>query len=417
MKLPDVGILRERQFRSLYFARTFSMLGDGIVPVALAFAVLEVERSATALGLVLGAQALTRVGFILVGGVVGDRLPRRLVMVTSDMVRFATQAATAALLISQHAELWHLVALQATHGAASAFFLPASTGIIPELVRRDRLQEANALVSLTSSAFSLLGPVASGTIVATSGPGWAFAVDSGTFLLSASFLLRIGSLGVITATTDSFLAQFRAGWYEVRSRTWLWMDGLFSALGNAITLAPIWVLGPLIAKESLSGARSWAAITALFGAGAIVGSIGALRFKPERPLFVAWSLLALFALPPAMLAIPAPTAIIAASAFLAGISLNFANTLFETVLQQEVPSSAISRATSFTWGLALVLQPIGFAAVGPIADAVGMRATLIGAGAWELVACAIVLSVPGVRDLRRVRDVELDPDAPVDAVV
>jgi MFS family permease len=417
MKLPDVGILRERRFRSLYFARTFSMLGDGIVPVALAFAVLEVERSATALGLVLAAQAATRVGFILVGGVVGDRLPRRLVMVTSDLVRFGTQAATAALLITQHAELWHLAALQATHGAASAFFLPASTGIIPELVPRNRLQEANALVSLTSSAFSLVGPVVSGTIVATAGPGWAFAVDSGTFLLSASFLLRIGSLGAIAATTDSFLAQFRAGWYEVRSRTWLWMDGLFSALANAITLAPIWVLGPLIAKESLAGARSWAAITALFGAGAIAGSIGALRFKPERPLFVAWSLLALFALPPAMLAIPAPTAVIAASAFLAGISLNFANTLFETVLQQEVPSSAISRATSFTWGLALVLQPIGFAVVGPIADALGMRATLIGAGAWELVACAIVLSVPGVRDLRRVRDVELDPDAPVDAVL
>ena len=417
MKLPDVGILRERRFRSLYFARTFSMLGDGIVPVALAFAVLEVERSATALGFVLGAQAVTRVGFILIGGVVGDRLPRRLVMVMSDVVRFGTQGATAALLISQHAELWHLVALQATHGAASAFFLPASTGIIPELVRRDRLQEANALVSLTSSAFTLVGPVVSGTIVATSGPGWAFAVDSGTFLLSASFLLRIGPLGAISATTDSFLAQFREGWHEVRSRTWLWMDGVFSALANAITLAPIWVLGPLIAKESLDGARSWAAITALFGAGAIAGSIGALRFKPERPLFVGWSLLTLFALPPAMLAIPAPTAIIAASAFLAGISLNFANTLFETVLQQEVPSNAISRATSFTWGLALVLQPIGFAVVGPIADAVGRRATLIGAGAWELVACAIVLSVPGVRDLRRVRDVELEPDAPLDAVI
>jgi hypothetical protein len=174
---------------------------------------------------------------------------------------------------------------------------------------------------------------------------------------------------------------------------------------------------PLIAKESLSGARSWAAITAFFGAGAITGSVAALRFKPERPLFVGWSLLTLFALPPATLAIPAPTAIIAASAFLAGISLNFANTLFETVLQQEVPSSAISRATSFTWGLALALQPIGFAMVGPLAALVGTRAMLIAAAAWELVACAIVLSVPGVRDLRRVRDVEVDPDAPADALL
>jgi len=114
-----------------------------------------------------------------------------------------------------------------------------------------------------------------------------------------------------------------------------------------------------------------------------------------------------------MLAIPAPTAVIAGSAFLAGISLNFANTLFETVLQQEVPSHAISRATSFTWGVALVLQPIGFAVVGPIAAAVGNRATLLGAATWSLIATVIVLSVPGVRDLRRERDVVLDPDASV----
>jgi MFS family permease len=309
--------------------------------VALAFAVLGIDNSPSALGFVFFARALPTVVFILVGGVWADRLPRHLVMVASDLVRFGTQGTAAGLLISHHARLWHLIVLMAIYGTGAAFFLPAQTGLVPHTVPGERLQEANALISLTSSAFSVLGPSVSGVLVATVGPGWALGVDSSTFLASAAFLVGLELATTIPpAPRQRFLAELGEGWREVRSRTWVWVDGLFSALGNAIILAPFFVLGPVVAKRSLHGPASWAAIVAAFGIGAVCGSFVALRIKPRRPLLVGWTALTAFTLPSALLAVPSPTAAIAAGAFLAGLSLNLANTFFETTLQQYVPAAA-----------------------------------------------------------------------------
>lgn len=144
-----LGVLHERTFRSLYFARALSLLGDGVVPLALAFAVLSLDRSATALGVVLTASAIPRVGLLLVGGVVGDRVSRRNVMLATDLLRFGSQASAAFLLISGHAQLWHLALLAFVNGCGTAFFMPASTGLLPQVVPEERLQEANALFSLS----------------------------------------------------------------------------------------------------------------------------------------------------------------------------------------------------------------------------------------------------------------------------
>ena len=169
-------------------------------------------------------------------------------------------------------------------------------------------------------------------------------------------------------------------------------------------IAPIFVLGPVVAARSLGGASAWGVIAAGFGLGAILGGAAALRFKPGRPILVGWLLLSLFGLPAALLAIPAPALVVAAGAVWAGIALNFANTLFETTLQQHVPPGAIARAMSFALTLALVLHPLGLAAVGPVSDAVGTRATLIGAAAWSVVASCIVLSARSVRQVRAITE-------------
>jgi MFS family permease len=339
---------------------------------------------------------------VLVGGVWADRLPRNLVMVASDLVRVGTQGTAAALLLTHHARLWHLIVLMALYGTGAAFFLPASTGLVPQTVRAERLQEANALLSLTASAFSVLGPTVAGVLVATVGPGWALATDAGTFLGSAVFLVGLEvAVTIPPLPRQRFLAELAAGWAEVRSRTWVWVDGLFSALGNAIVLAPLFVLGPVVAKRSLHGATSWAAIITAFGIGAVLGSFLALRLRPRRPILLGWTVLSLFALPSALLAIPAPTIAIAAGALLAGLSLDLANTLFETTLQQYVPPAALSRATSFVWLVALALQPVGFALVGPVSGAIGVRATLIAGAVWAIAATAVAVSIPSVRGLER----------------
>ncbi len=405
-----IGPLEERQFRLLFIARGFSMFGDGLVPVALAFAVLSIERSASALGLVLAAGTVPRVLLLLVAGVWADRIPRHQVMVGADLLRFGSQGIAAVLLIGGHAQVWQLALLTLVHGVGAAFFLPASTGLIPQTVSPGRLQQANGLLSLTSSGFSILGPVIAGVLVATFGAGWALAADAATFLVSAAFLLQLRATSSVERIPASFLHELRAGWHEFTSRTWLWVDGLFSAFGNFAVLAPIWALGPLVAEESLGGAAAWAAIVTAFGVGSVVAGAIALRFKPERPLLIGVSALVLIAFPPALLAVPAPTPVIAAGAFAAGFGLILFNTLFETAVQQHVPAEALSRVSSIDWMLSLGLYPIGLAVAGSVAEVIGVGATLAASAIWALIWTPVVLAVPSVRNLRR-RDgpLEVDP--------
>jgi len=405
-----IGPLEERQFRLLFIARGFSMFGDGLVPVALAFAVLSIERSASALGLVLAAGTVPRVLLLLVAGVWADRIPRHQVMVGADLLRFGSQGIAAVLLIGGHAQVWQLALLTLVHGVGAAFFLPASTGLIPQTVSPGRLQQANGLLSLTSSGFSILGPVIAGVLVATFGAGWALAADAATFLVSAAFLLQLRATSSVERIPASFLHELRAGWHEFTSRTWLWVDGLFSAFGNFAVLAPIWALGPLVAEESLGGAAAWAAIVTAFGVGSVVAGAVAIRFKPERPLLIGVSALVLIAFPPALLAVPAPTPVIAAGAFAAGFGLILFNTLFETAVQQHVPAEALSRVSSIDWMLSLGLYPIGLAVAGSVAEVIGVGATLAASAIWALIWTPVVLAVPSVRNLRR-RDgpLEVDP--------
>ena len=183
------GALRERQFRLLWLGQATSTLGDGLVPVALAFAVIEsLDRGPTALGIVLAAQSLPLVVFVLAGGVWADRLPRQMVMLVSDSVRGLVQATLAVLLLTETAEVWQLALLMAIYGTAQAFFQPAATGLVPATISPQRLQQANALLGLSRSLAFVVGPAVAGVIAATTNPGIVFAFDAVTFAVSATSL-------------------------------------------------------------------------------------------------------------------------------------------------------------------------------------------------------------------------------------
>ena len=280
--------LREPGFRRLFFGRVLSMLGTSIVPVALAFAVLDdLHGSATDLGLVLGARWLALTVLTLAGGVWADRLPRNVVMLSADLARMASQTVVGVLLISGHAALWQLAVTQTIAGAGDAFFNPASTGIVPHVVPPDRLQQANAFLSLTSSGTSVVGPAIGGALVATAGAGWAFVGDGASFLLSALFLagLRLPRAAEMAGPTK-FLTDLRDGWREFRAQTWMVAIDAWAVVANMVVIAPFFVLGPLVAKRDLGGAAAWAAIVAAFGVGAVVGDLAALVVRPRRPLVV-----------------------------------------------------------------------------------------------------------------------------------
>ncbi len=301
-----LGPLAERPFLILFLGRTVSMTGSAIAPLALAFAVIHLTGSPSDLGLVLAASFVPQVIFLLVGGVWADRLPRHLVMVASDVVGAAAQATAAILLLLAQAQVWHIVVLAAVRGIASAFFVPASSAVVPQTVRPDLLQQANALLGLSRNATGILGAAGGGVPVAVVGPGWALAGDAATYLLGACIVafLRLPSAAVI-ATRRPFLNELAEGWQEVRSRTWLWTIITQFTFINAFSWAAFFVLGPFVAHDELGGPAVWGLILMAQACGMLSGGFLALRFRPRRPLFAGNLAILLIALPLAALALPA----------------------------------------------------------------------------------------------------------------
>lgn len=406
MRLPSrfrerLGPLQEREFRLLWIGQSTSGIGDSLIPVAIAFAVLHIGGSATAIGLVLASFTLPRVILILVGGVWADRLPRQLVMIAADVVRGVTELVIAALLISGLAQLWEMTAGAALIGAAGAFFAPAVTGLIPQTASPGRLQQANALMSLSRSSSGILGPSVAGILVVTVGPGWVFVIDAATYAASAVSLslLRLRT-SVTPEARRGFLAEVAAGWHEVASRRWLLAAILTFGISN-VAMGPVYVLGPVIANERLGGAASWGLIVTAMGIGGLLGGLAALRWRPHRPLFTGFGIGVAFSFPMFALAPPMPLPLIMLAGLLALMAIELGNTWWYTVLQQRIPATALSRVSSYDWLASSAFQPIGFAITGPIAalPAVGVSATLVGAGLLSLASNLGVLTVRELRNL------------------
>jgi MFS family permease len=396
-----LGPLAERDFRLLFLGRTVSIFGSAMAPIALAFAVLDLTGSATDLGVVLAASTISQIVFLLVGGVWADRLPRHHVMVASDLAAGALQALTAALLLTGAAEIWHLVAIQALRGMATAFFFPASTGLVPQLVGERHLQQANALLRLSLNGSNIGGAALGGIVVAAFGPGSAMAVDSATYLAGTAFLLLLRLPRSLTLPERHFVRELAQGWREFRSRTWLWTIVVQFAFLNATAGGAIYVLGPLVADRELGGAAAWGAILTSTSVGMVAGGIASLRFRPARLLLVASAAMLLVVPQYFLLAEAAPLAVVAAAAFLAGVGIETFSVFWDTALQQHIPGDRLSRVSAWDMLGSIGFMPIGYAIAGPVGDAIGVSETLWLAGAIYLAGVLAILTVADVRQLRR----------------
>ena len=403
-------MLREPAYRRLFLGRTASLIGDGVTPVALAFAVLDLTGSPTDLGIVLAVHSLVLIALVLAGGVVADRISPRRAMLGADATRTVSMGLIAALLLTGEAQIWELALLYAIDGAATALFNPASNAIVPQIVPGRRLQEANALLSFSRWAGKVAGPALAGVLLALGSPGTALGVDAATFAVSAACLWGVRAPGVrVEDEGESFLAELRHGWKEFSSRSWMVAIILSAALSNAIYFPSFQVLGPTVARESLGGSSSWALIMALWGVGGLLGGLVALSIRPRRPLLVSEGFIVIFALPVALLAIPSTTAVIAAGALVGASTVSLAEILYETTAAQQIPQQAFARVTAYDWFGSLALEPIGLALVGPIAAGIGVSTTLwLGAAAMTLCQLCVLL-VPSVRRL----EARIEPGTPV----
>lgn len=407
------GPLAERDFRLLFIGRTISLFGSSFAPIALAFAVITLTGSPSDLGLVLSAYMLAHLVFLLAGGVWADRLPRHLVMVTSDVLSAGAQIAAAILLLGGIAETWHLIVLAAIKGGASAFFMPASTGLVPQIVSAPRLQQANALLSLSRNSTRIAGVALAGLLVATVGAGWALALDGATYALGAVFVGMLKLPPVEAKKDRKFVRELAEGWHEFRSRSWLCVTIVQFALINAYAIGAFLVLGPFVAEKELGGAAAWGFILAAEAVGMILAGIVALRYRPERPLLVAT--LAVLTMAPllALLGIAAPLMLILPAALLAGVGLELYGVFWDTTLQQHIPDEKLSRVSSYDVLGSFALIPVGVAVMGPISGAIGVANTLIGAALVVVVATGAVICVRDVRNLRRLDPPVLPKPEPV----
>lgn len=399
--------LGERDFALLTAGWVVSLLGDGFFSVALAWQVYEISNVPTALSIVGVAWTLPLILFLLLGGVFSDRYDRRWMMIGADLVRAAAVGLLGLLSIAGVIELWHVVALIAFVGLGDAFFNPASTAIVPDLVREEQLAQANALHGLVRPMMvRLIGPALGGITVAGLGPGVAFLVDGSSFLVSAAAIVLIStrpSRTVVGHGIRQTIAEVREGLAFVRRNPWCWATLVSAMFSLLVFIGPVQVLLPYLVKNRLDlGPEALGAIFAVSGVGAIgaaiaVGQLGLPR-RRITVMYVVWSAgVALFAGYGLMTSLW--------QAFLIGLGtaalFEVGQIIWVTLLQTLVPRELLGRVSSLDWLVSTGLVPLSFALTGPVAALLGPGPTMIVAGLLGSVLMGMLLFVPGVRDPER----------------
>ncbi len=370
--------LRIAAFRRFVTASLVSATGSAMAPLALAYSVIEEGGGAGALGVVLATNTVPTVVFLLVGGVLADRVSRSRLLFLGNLLAATAQGALAATVATGHATTLSIAVCGFVSGTAVAFTVPATQGAVAQIVPADQLQQANALLRLPGNAVKVLGPVIGGLVVAAGGPAWALAWDALTFAVAALLLLGLRLDAPLTVT--SALSDLRDGWTGFRSRTWLWTYTAAGTVLVAAWLAGFQLLGPVVAEQRYAGARDWGLVQAAFAAGLLAGTVVCLRWRPYRLLAVAVVTACALAAPLLALGRGLPLPWVLSAALLAGVGLDVAIVSWTTAFQQHVPQHELGRMSAFNSVGERLAIPLGY------------LITALAAGTWDdrtvLVACA-----------------------------
>jgi MFS family permease len=404
-----LAVLRHQDFRRFYLGYATSLLGSAMATVALTFAVLGRGGSAADLGYVFAAGVIPQVLFMLGGGVLADRLGRRKVMLGADAARLFAQGILAGGLLLTAPPIWVIVVLSAVLGTGEAFFTPALGGLTPAITPPDRLGDANALLGVAQAATRVVGPALSGLLIGFSQPGVVIAIDAATFGVSliSLALLRVPAMSPGTRSPWQDLVD---GWHQFRAQTWLCVITVQFALFNMLTWAPFLLLGPLLAREYLGGARAWGTVTGAMALGSVLTGLALVGRRPRRPLVVAVIGSYGYAAPCLMLSLHLPVYAVAVGASAAGAGSAIFSTYFATVQQQRVPAEALARVTAFDLTGAYALGSVGFVVIGPVAAIVGPGRVLGLAAAYAAVSSTVVLSLRAIRSVRQPEPAEAPHD-------
>lgn len=408
MKLP-YGLLplKDRRFAWFFAGRVISTMGSVVAPIALTFAVLDLTgNSATALGEVLAARSIPLVVFLLIGGVVADRFSRSVIMQLSHILSALTQGAVAALLLTGTADLWMVIVLEALNGTVSAFTFPAMQGVVPQVVPRSHLQQANAMLSFSRGGLAMLGPSIGAVLVVTAGSGWAIAIDAASWAVASACMAKVKVKAASAGTSQqktSMWFELVEGWSTFRSFTWVWVVVLSFGLLNMISAGAWGTLGPTLAKSTI-GIPAWGYAASSEAVGLVLMTLVMMRWRTRYPLRAGMIGIAALGLPMLALGIQPSVLPLVVLTFVAGCGTEVFSIGWSVALQEHVPGHLLSRVSSYDALGSFVAIPLGELLFGPLAGLFPIRRIMIVSGVAYVAIVVLTLASKSVRNLEHLAD-------------
>ncbi len=372
-----------------------------MAPIAMAFGVLELTGSTRDSAFVIAAPIVAQIVLILIGGAIADRTSRQRMLVLADTLAMCSQLTIAYLFLSGIATVPMLVGLMLINGVATALGMPATMGFITQMVDRQDLQAANALLGVARNSAMMIGAALAGILVATVGPGFTLAIDGLSFGLSALLIAGLKPRPQVEPEKASMLEDLRLGWREFSAHKWLWAIVLQFSIVVAAMEAVFGLIGPAVTKMQMAGAIDWGIISAGFGLGTLVGGLVAININPKRPMLVATFCVFFFCGVPLTLSVPLSVWLITAVSFIDGVAGQIFAVLWYTTLQKMIAPDRLSRVSAYDHLGSVVLAPLGIVAGGFLYEAIGPRETLLIASLAIVLPTLAVLAVREVRDLTR----------------
>lgn len=396
--------LSHRAFALLWTGQTVSRLGDSLYRVALAWWMLEETGSATAMGAVMIFSFTPMLIFLLIGGVLVDRLPRLRVMLVCDVASGAIIGTVALLAFADRLEVWHVYAASLLFGLVEAFFFPAYTAAVPALTPAEALPSANSLTSLSHQITGIVGPAVAAAIVAAGGTPLAFLLDGLSFFLSAAFLLPLLRQDAAPAPAGggrTALADLRDGLSLVLASPWLWITIALFAFTNVALSGPRAVALPFLIQENLgAGVEALGLISSSAAAGSMVGTVWLGRYaRLRRRGLVGYLCTAVTGLSFFVFGLAVPLSVIISAAFVGGLSISMFGLIWTNTLQELVPGEKLGRVSSIDALGSFVLLPVGYAVAGWATDLVGAPLVFAVGGAVTTLLALAGLLHPAIRHL------------------
>ena len=409
--------LSVRNFRLLWIGEGISLLGDQFYMIALPWLVLQLTGSALALGTVMALAAIPRALFMLVGGALVDRFSPRAVMMVSNFLRLVLVALLSALVLTNNIRTEILYIFALAFGLADAFYFPAQTAIVPQLLAEDQLQAGNTFVQGTAQLSMLAGPVLAGGLIAllghsastagtpgTQGIGIAFGIDTLSFVASLLCLglMRIPAASKTASEHQNVITSIKEGFGYFWSRSVLRVFFLLMVAMNFLILGPVIVGIPVLAATRLAeGAAAFGIIMSAFGGGALLGIILSNvlpHLKPERLGAMLLLIISFMGIGLALMPLSTSTAVIAAIMLLIGISNGYVNINFLTWLQKRIPQELMGRVMSLLMFSSVGLAPISNAIAGAILQ-INLNVLFIGGGLLMAAVSLLAIALPTVRQM------------------